>query len=128
MSENPKKILVVEDDDFLRANLVNMLVRNGYATTSASDGEIAVRLCAAKVGGTPDEDYAVIICDYHMPNRNGVEVFESITRRQRRRFLLWTGASGNPFRACIRKVHKDIDSEDMLELIKQIISDTEGKD
>lgn len=123
-----KKILIVEDDEFLRGNLGGLLSEQGFAVTLACDGDIGARLCALSAESASEDDYAIIICDYQMPKKNGLQVFESITKRQRRRFLLWTGALGGGFRDCIRRTSKDIDREQMLELVNQIISDTEGLD
>lgn len=126
--ETIKKILIVEDDEFLRGNLGGLLSEQGFAVTLVCDGDIGSKLCALSAEASHEDDYALIICDYHMPKKNGVQVFESITKRQRRRFLLWTGALGGGFRPCMKRTSKDIDREQMLELVNQIISDTEGLD
>jgi two-component system response regulator AtoC len=66
------KILVIEDDDAVRENLVELLTMEGYEVLAAEDGasgiEQAIQRC-------PD----LIVCDVNMPGQDGFEVFEVLS-------------------------------------------------
>lgn len=62
-----QKILVVEDDLFLRELYSDILTQEGYKVESAQDGEEALQ--KIKVGG-----YDLILLDIIMPKMDGLEV------------------------------------------------------
>ncbi|MCK6589367.1 MAG: response regulator transcription factor [Polyangiaceae bacterium] len=64
---SPRKVLVVEDDPSIAMGLELNLMAEGYAVTTASDGEEGLRLAR---GGTID----LIILDVMLPRINGFEV------------------------------------------------------
>lgn len=67
----PLKILVVEDDKFLRELISQKLLREGYDTKEAVDGKDAFeKICQEK----PD----IVLLDLIMPDMNGFEVLEKI--------------------------------------------------
>ena len=59
------KILIVEDDVALAAQLVESFEDSGHACTTASDGQIALAICA-------DTSFDVMVVDRMMPNMNGL--------------------------------------------------------
>ena len=68
---NPKRILVVEDDLFLRELYTDILTAEGYRVESAADGEEALQ--KIKAGG-----YDLILLDIIMPKMDGLEVMRQI--------------------------------------------------
>jgi len=66
-----KKILLVEDDPFLRKAASTKLKRQGYAVTTAEDGELA--LAAVKQG-----PYDVVLLDLILPKVQGFEILRRI--------------------------------------------------
>ena len=65
--ENPKKILIVDDDkDFLKA-LTTVLENNGYGIVTATDGAQALELARTE---SPD----LILLDIMLPGMNGFKV------------------------------------------------------
>jgi len=62
--DDPREILVVEDDRAIRRLLKMVLQREGYSVQEAADGAEAVR----KLGLN---DYDVIVLDLMMPNLDG---------------------------------------------------------
>ena len=66
-----KKILVVEDDDVARELMRLTLEREGYAVSSAGDGERGFALAAAE---RPD----LIITDVAMPRADGVYLIRHV--------------------------------------------------
>ncbi|HEX2061767.1 MAG TPA: response regulator [Thermoanaerobaculia bacterium] len=67
------KVLVVEDDDSIRALLTAALRREGLDVDAARDGLHALRFCETC-------EYAVIVLDLMMPVLNGFEFLDALTR------------------------------------------------
>ena len=71
MGSNGKRILVVEDDRFLRRACEVSLRQRGFAMLSAADGEEGLRLALAE---RPD----LILLDLLMPKKSGLEVLRAL--------------------------------------------------
>ncbi len=67
------KIVAIDDDSIIRTLLSNMLKKAGYEVLTASDGQTGLRLSI-------EEDADVVITDYQMPGKNGMEVLEELRR------------------------------------------------
>lgn len=65
------KILVVEDDLFLRELYTDILKEEGYKVDEAADGEAA--LSKIKIGG-----YTLVLLDIILPKINGLEIMKRI--------------------------------------------------
>jgi len=63
------KILLVDNDKFIRDNFSERLKNNKYEVVSAEDGEEAIEKIAA-------DDFDVVITDIRMPKVNGIEVLK----------------------------------------------------
>ncbi|MDD4333059.1 MAG: response regulator [Patescibacteria group bacterium] len=66
-----KKILLVEDDSFLREIIFKRLAKEGFVVTEAEDGEKAL-LAVDK------EKFDLILLDILLPSINGFEVLQKI--------------------------------------------------
>ena len=66
-----KKILVIEDDDFIRETVLEILEARGFEAVGASNGRTGIQLAVAQI---PD----VILSDVMMPEVNGFEVFAAV--------------------------------------------------
>lgn len=66
-----KKILIVEDDEFLRELYVDTLTAEGYQITPALDGEEAYQ--KIKTGG-----WDLVLLDIIMPKMSGLEVVKKL--------------------------------------------------
>ena len=66
-----QKILVVEDDLFLRELYTDILTAEGYKVEGAADGEEALQ--KIKVGG-----YDLILLDIIMPKMDGLDVMKQV--------------------------------------------------
>jgi len=64
-----KKILLVDDDKFIRDSFSERLKKNKYEVVSAKDGEEAINKIAA-------DNFDVVITDIRMPKVNGIEVLK----------------------------------------------------
>jgi CheY-like chemotaxis protein len=68
---NTKRILLAEDDRFLRRACATALSRRGFLVVVAEDGEQAMQLAAAE---RPD----LILLDLLMPKMSGVQVLQCL--------------------------------------------------
>ncbi len=70
MAKNPK-ILLVEDDSFLREIIYKRLLKEGFDVVQAEDGEKALVEIS-------QDNFDVVLLDIILPNINGFEVLEKI--------------------------------------------------
>ncbi|MBC6444873.1 MAG: response regulator transcription factor [Alphaproteobacteria bacterium GM202ARS2] len=71
------RILLVEDDDFVRSRLKEVLERNGYKVDTATDGEEGYAL-----GDT--EPYDAVVLDIGLPRMDGISVLKSWRKEGRK--------------------------------------------
>lgn len=71
MSDSKPKILVVEDEDFLRKMYQVGLEKEGLEVVTASDGEQALEVCGRE---EPD----LILLDLVLPKKTGFEVLATL--------------------------------------------------
>jgi CheY-like chemotaxis protein len=67
-------ILLVDDEDLVRAGAADMLTEAGYSVEEASSGYRAVQLL--KAGLRPD----AVVTDYAMPGMNGAELAREVRK------------------------------------------------
>ena len=72
--DQPRKIMLVEDESHIGATLKLMLKRIGFETEIFSTGEQALAHLQS-VADQGDTQPALIISDYHLPDVCGLEVF-----------------------------------------------------
>jgi CheY-like chemotaxis protein len=80
------RVLVIDDDEDLRALVVRVVQHAGYAVESASDGQ-------AGLDRLEEQTYDVIVCDLRMPRMDGVTFYRDVERRNpaaARRIVLMT--------------------------------------
>ena len=81
-------LLVVDDDDEVRAFLVCALEESGYAVSAAPDGSFALQLLR-------EQDFDLILVDFALPGMTGAELVEQIREhRPRQKLLLISGYAG----------------------------------
>jgi len=71
MADTDKKILLVEDDEFLSSLIKNRLHRENFRVALATDGEEAIEALKKE---TPD----LVLLDLILPKRLGFEVMEEV--------------------------------------------------
>lgn len=71
--ESAPRVLVVDDDDFIRNLLRFHLERAGFHVTEAGNGRVALEVL--------DDSFAVVLLDMTMPVMNGLECLREIRRR-----------------------------------------------
>ena len=78
------KILVVEDEVHLRNGLRSVIEQMGHEATVASDGEEGLAAVQAAA-------FDLIVSDFNMPRKTGLELHAALDSRMQARFLLYTG-------------------------------------
>ena len=73
VSRHKPKVLVVDDDAKLAANLMEYLSRLGYRAEAAHNGKEALELYA-------QGDFTVVVTDLMMPEMGGMELLSSIRK------------------------------------------------
>ncbi len=73
ITETPHRVLVVDDDADIRANIADILNDLGYDVTMASDGSSALQCVRAG-------NFDVVLLDYKMPGIDGATLYREIKR------------------------------------------------
>lgn len=126
MEKTEKRVLVVDDDNAIRALLFAVLRRRGYKVDVARNGAEALQRCTLC-------HYSVILCDLMMPLMTGYEFIEAIDREfdGREKPVVIVLTAGNEPRNLNPKivagsVRKPFDVEMLLETVAACLSAREG--
>ncbi len=65
------KILIVEDDQFLREFYQELLEGEGYSVETAADGEVALQ----KIKGNPHD---LVLLDIMLPKKDGLQILREL--------------------------------------------------
>ena len=115
-----EKILVIEDEKWLRLNTVDLLDLEGFETCSASDGREGIEKAAAEI---PD----LVLCDIIMPNMDGYEVIQAFRKTPGCEVTPFLFLTGKAEQTVMRKamnlgaddyVTKPVSREDLLAAIR----------
>lgn len=71
MDNSQKKILIVEDDQFLREFYQELLQTEGYCVDEAADGEIGL----SKIQSS---EYDLVLLDIMLPKKDGVQILRDL--------------------------------------------------
>ncbi len=80
-----ERILIVEDEPILRANLLEMLARAGYDVAGAADGETGLELAL-------DQDFAAVVSDIRLPGLDGMTLLKRLAAQRPETFVILTTA------------------------------------
>ena len=89
VGDNPIKVLVIDDDPFIRGTLEDFLSLDGFSVITASDGEEGLNRI-------DQDDPDVVVLDVMMPGMSGLDVLKEARERFPNRtipILILTGAS-----------------------------------
>ena len=124
---NPKRILIVDDEQDIRTYLSTLFEDQGYTTVLAKDGVEAMQQVQA---GTPD----LITLDISMPEKSGVKFFRDLKSDERWKripVVIVTGVSED-FKKFISSrqqvpapegfVPKPINQEEVLTIVKRLLA------
>jgi CheY-like chemotaxis protein len=73
VSDQPRRILLVEDDRFLRKAAETTLKQQGYTVITAADGEEALRVARSA-------PLDLVLLDVIMPKLNGFQVLDALKK------------------------------------------------
>lgn len=71
MGNTNKRILIIEDDQFLREFYQELLQAEGYLVDVAADGEVAL-------GKIQNSEYDLILLDIMLPKKDGIEILNDL--------------------------------------------------
>ena len=118
-------ILVIDDDDLMRATLRYLLEPAGYSVLEASDGKEGVEIYNKKAAD-------LIITDVMMPGNSGIEVLEKLRRDNPDvKIIVISGGSRDDAADMLRMAkilgatktfHKPIDKQDILKAVQEALS------
>lgn len=122
------RILIVDDDDDILANLSDILSDLGYETVTACDGQIALEKVAGSVA-TDNSPFDLCLLDFKMPGMDGVELLEKIHEENPKlRAIMITAYAGSDgvqraLAAGTWKVlRKPVDIEKLLGIIDEAVA------
>ncbi len=71
----PENILVVDDEDYIREMVIDVLQEQGYESAGARDYDSAIALLS-------DSHFDLLILDIMMPGRSGIELFQYVIENE----------------------------------------------
>lgn len=75
MKKQTHTVLIVDDEEMIRAVLSQLLTKDGYNIVQAGDGDAAIKACTG-------QNIDLIITDLVMPTKNGIDLIMEIKRSQ----------------------------------------------
>lgn len=116
-----KKILVVEDEEFLRNIIYEILSKNGYDVELVGDGKEALKKFRKNI-------YDLVISDMIMPKMNGIILFKEMKKvRENFKILFMSGYTDNILKdegidfSNIPFIVKPFRSFELLKKVKEIL-------
>lgn len=84
----PKKILVIDDETYIRDSVIGFLEDFGFEVIDAENGRIGLEKFEVE---KPD----LILCDLRMPEMDGLEVLASVAQKDTRTPIIIVSGAGN---------------------------------
>lgn len=129
------KILIIDDEESVRAMLRQWLEGNGYEIAEAADGEAGVALFNEFFSQDPIE---MVIVDAEMPKKSGLDVIQELTHDfPGVKIIAITGSSGKAAQAvrinattfgAYSVFSKPLLLQDLLETIENLLNSSDVKD
>jgi len=121
-SSGRKRILIVDDDEDLRANLAELFASEGYETETAGNALEALEKLARS-------DVDLLLTDLRMPGKSGADLIEEVRDRHPDVRAILMTAFGDGYmeiesvrRGAIGYLKKPFEVEDVLGLVAKILS------
>ncbi|TAD78759.1 MAG: DNA-binding response regulator [Oscillatoriales cyanobacterium] len=93
-SNQPSRILIVEDEELIRDMIATALRDEGYETIAAADGAAALKLLNLDNPTDPQRPPDLIVLDLMLPRVNGLDVCRLLRQRQDPVPILMLSAKG----------------------------------
>jgi two-component system response regulator MprA len=115
----PPRVMVVEDDDELRALIRSALADAGYVAVEAADGTAALAVCA-------DRDPDVILLDLALPRLGGQAFADAYRRGLGRAKIIVTSGAARGGEESARMgaavfLSKPFGLDEMLDVVKRVL-------
>ena len=124
-----KRIMIVDDDIDILANLADILEDLGYETDTAASGEIAIEKMMRICPDASDCQYDLCLLDFKMPGMDGADLYERILKiNPNLRAIMITAYAGDDGIERARKIgtwkvlRKPVDIEELLSMIRESTS------
>jgi CheY-like chemotaxis protein len=115
-SMSAKRILVADDDQFVRDLMRALLAPSGYAIEEAADGEEAVRKCL-------HDSFDLLLIDHNMPEMSGPEACAEIRRQKpHMKVLMLSGRVGESEPEEVSFLLKPFENHELLTLVRQMLA------
>lgn len=118
--ENNKKILLVDDEDFIRKLAKKILSSGGYDTLQAENGTRAVETYKSM-----KDNILMVVLDIHMPDMSGFEVYRHLIRMNKKvKVLLCSGFLEDVVMENTKAffIQKPFTVQGYLEVVKNVLS------
>ena len=83
-----KKILVIDDEEYIRDSVIGFLEDFGFEVVDAENGKIGLEIFDSR---QPD----LVLCDLRMPEMDGLEVLASVRRKNSEIPIIIVSGAGN---------------------------------
>lgn len=83
-----KKILVIDDEEYIRDSVIGFLEDFGFEVVDAENGKIGLEMFDSR---QPD----LVLCDLRMPEMDGLEVLASVRRKNSKIPIIIVSGAGN---------------------------------
>ncbi len=98
-----RRVLVIDDEEWILELVTQILQRDGYEVHAAQDGDAAIHRVR-------ERDYELLVCDWKMPGLSGPQLYEQLTAvspSSADRVIFMTGdVVGDQFQAFLRMHRK----------------------
>ncbi|MFK7828089.1 MAG: response regulator [Oligoflexales bacterium] len=116
------KILIVEDEESLRKDLKNLLAEGGFEVLESANGAEGLEQV-----NNHQNDISIIVSDYNMPEKNGIEMSEQIAKKAKIPIVILSSESSFELKDRARKVGvvlwmvKPLNKDNFIPVIKKTI-------
>jgi CheY-like chemotaxis protein/tetratricopeptide (TPR) repeat protein len=120
-----KRILHVEDDETVAGRVKEMLEEQGWEVVTCVNGNAALE----KIFG--EDDYDLLLVDYHLPGVNGLELIDRARELDHRCDVPMVVLAGSPVEAAVREAGADAflrkpqDMSSLVETINRLLEERE---
>ncbi len=129
MPDAAPRILIVDDDPDILANIADILTDAGYAPVTACDGTSALELveeCCCEAGQC---GFDLALLDFKMPDMDGAELFQHIHAQcpESRAIMITAYAGDDGVRRALeagtwKVLRKPVDVPALLEMISEAVT------
>lgn len=129
MSQQSPRILIVDDDQDILANLSDILTDLGFDTDTAASGEIAMEKVYRCELDRTKRSYDLCLLDFKMPGMDGVELCQRIRQHypQLRAIMITAYAGDDGVQRAVdagtwKVLHKPVDIKMLLSMIHEAVA------